>query len=739
MDFHDLLLIVTGAFDLILGFLILLRNNKSQINLSFTLFSFALAGWALGIAFFDLSNGIPTAFFWAKEFYIAANFTSSSLLYFALIFPENKPLSFNKKLLVFGPSLLQAILISFPSYLTKDVLVHAWGKEVVLGRVEYLIYTLSFLPYLYSALYILWSKHKKYQGNTSRQLQLICLSVLVASIFGVVFNLFMPWFGNYHLIYLGPPFTMIIFWLLSYAIVRHQFLDVRFILARSLAYGLLLIILGIFTSASFIFVGETLFSLKFSQEQLLFFLVITPIVGFNFQLVKKTLENLTDKLFYKGYYNPDEFLAELSSTMETNIDLNNLTLTLLNTLLKNLRISKGAFILLEGEKIYTVKEIGYVQPFNLDYIKIREYLNKRDLIVFDELEEGEFKQLLRSLDVAILKVLAVKDTVVGLLILGTKASGEIYSDQDLKVLEITTPEIALAIQNAQSYDKIRKFNLTLTEEVKKATYDLQNANNRLRELDRLKDDFVSLASHELRTPMTAIRSYAWMALYRSDVPLSDKMKRYLTRTLMSTERLINLVNDMLNISRIESGRVEISPVAFDIRTLARDVTYEVEVKAQEKDLKIHVMNSEIPKVFADPDKVHQILLNLISNSMKFTPNGGEIYVSFFTDGQIVDTSVKDTGVGISKEDLPQLFGKFGRLESSYLAAGITGGTGLGLYICKNLIGLMKGKIWAESEGVNKGTKFTFSLPIATPEVLKEADKYARKVEGEALYLEPVAI
>ena len=265
-------------------------------------------------------------------------------------------------------------------------------------------------------------------------------------------------------------------------------------------------------------------------------------------------------------------------------------------------------------------------------------------------------------------------------------------------------------------------------------------NVKLHELDKLKDDFVSVASHELRTPMTAIRSYAWMALNRADVPLSDKMKRYLSRTLISTERLINLVNDMLNISRIESGRIEIVPKPFDILKLMDDVFGEISAKAAEKSLHVASLNTQVPLIFADADKVHQILLNLIGNAMKFTPVNGTVTISYFTDGLVVDVSVKDSGVGMLKEDLSRLFKKFGRLDNSYVAAATSGGTGLGLYICKNLVEMMKGKIWADSEGMGKGSTFSFSLPVATADNIAHANDYSTKVsEGDAKTLEPVAL
>lgn len=319
--------------------------------------------------------------------------------------------------------------------------------------------------------------------------------------------------------------------------------------------------------------------------------------------------------------------------------------------------------------------------------------------------------------------------LTGSLIIATpRAQGEI-TQEELEIAELLSHLVSMAY-------KIQDTETSLT----KITQEIYQMNAKLHGLDKLKDDFVSVASHELRTPMTAIKSYLWMALKKPDAPLSEKMNRYIERAYISTERLINLVNDMLNVSRIEAGRIEIRPSVFGMEQLVDEVVGEVSAKAAEKSIKLNVLKGNIPQVFADMDKVHQVLLNLIGNSLKFTPDAGTITISFFPDGKMLELSVKDSGVGMSQDDMSRLFQKFGRLDNSYVAAATSGGTGLGLFISKNLVELMGGKIWVNSEGTGKGSTFTFSLPIATPEIMAQAEKYTKKVaEGEAKVLEPVAI
>ena len=264
-------------------------------------------------------------------------------------------------------------------------------------------------------------------------------------------------------------------------------------------------------------------------------------------------------------------------------------------------------------------------------------------------------------------------------------------------------------------------------------------NVRLKELDKLKDDFVSVASHELRTPMTAIKSYLWVALHKKEDELSEDMKRYLSRAYISVERLINLVNDMLNISRIESGRIALKLSEVNLNELVNEVTEEVGVKAQEKGIRVIGLNKQIPKVLADRDKIHEVLLNLIGNSLKFTKAGGTITVDFWEKYPYVYTSVRDTGVGIEPENLSKLFAKFGRLENSYVAVAESGGTGLGLFISKSIVNLHKGQITAQSEGLGKGSTFTFSLPIIGTDIAAKLKDEAPKETDQTKDLEKTSV
>jgi len=245
----------------------------------------------------------------------------------------------------------------------------------------------------------------------------------------------------------------------------------------------------------------------------------------------------------------------------------------------------------------------------------------------------------------------------------------------------------------------------------KLSADLEKANIRLRELDKLKDEFVSIASHELRTPMTAIKSYLWLAINKPGQILSEQLKKYLNIAYNSTERLIHLVQNMLTISRIEGKRLEINIVKVNLNSLINEIYDELKIQADQKQINfIFNSTSHDLVINADQEKLSEVIQNIIGNALKFTPNHGKVTIFLRDKQNTIEVSINDTGPGISKENQAKLFQKFGQIENTpYVKSSQASGTGLGLYITKQILALHHGNIWVESE-LGKGSMFIFSLP-----------------------------
>jgi PAS domain S-box-containing protein len=248
------------------------------------------------------------------------------------------------------------------------------------------------------------------------------------------------------------------------------------------------------------------------------------------------------------------------------------------------------------------------------------------------------------------------------------------------------------------------------------------------EAERAKSEFVSTVSHELRTPMTSIKGYADLLLMGAVGGLADDQRRFLTIIKSNTDRLTMLVNDLLDLSRIESGRVALAPKEMRAVDATHQVVIAMEGRANEKGLTLAAdIPADLPKVFADPDRVIQILTNLVGNAVNYTPAGGKIDVSARAFGDEVHISVHDTGIGISKEDQEKLFARFFRAEDPIVQE--APGTGLGLSITRSLVEMHGGRLWVESE-LGVGSTFTFTLPIF------ETEQPAEGKEAGAVLPEP---
>jgi PAS domain S-box-containing protein len=236
---------------------------------------------------------------------------------------------------------------------------------------------------------------------------------------------------------------------------------------------------------------------------------------------------------------------------------------------------------------------------------------------------------------------------------------------------------------------------------------------RLKELDKMKSAFVSNVSHELRTPLTAIKASADNMLDRLIGDLNGKQVGYLTRIKSNSDRLARLINDLLDLSTIEAGKIDLRPTNLPLVTLVKEAAESLRPVAAEKLINLTVM-SAVPGViaWADRDKVIQVLMNLIGNALKFTPNRGKVTIAVAKNSAAwMQISVTDTGPGIPAEEVNKVFGRFYQIGQAGTQK--TQGTGLGLAISKALVEMHGGKIWVESEA-GKGSTFSFTLPAEQP-------------------------
>jgi len=303
--------------------------------------------------------------------------------------------------------------------------------------------------------------------------------------------------------------------------------------------------------------------------------------------------------------------------------------------------------------------------------------------------------------------LIVGDELLGVLGLFSRRP---ISDDEFEIFGAFVNRTAMAIQNAKLHSEIRELNLNLEKIVEERTQELKLANIKLRKADRMKSEFLANMSHELRTPLNAIIGFAEVLRDGLCGELNDDQLMSVIDIYESGKHLLQMINDILDLSKVEAGKMELQFEEFSLADAINNVQSIVRDMANKKELNIQIeIPEDLPDVYADQVKFKQIMYNLLSNAVKFTPERGDININVQLQDDDFLISVKDTGIGIAHEDQESIFDEFKQVDSSRSRQ--YEGTGLGLALTKRIVELHGGKIWVESEGRGKGSKFSFTLPL----------------------------
>ncbi len=707
-----LIVLFVGFFNLILGLAVLSKNPHKEVNRSFAVICLSFIIWCVTLFLYQ-NPYFLNSLFWVQMVYMAAVMYMSSTLYFSFVFPSVR---FPKAWLIAKIYIVFYVLFSvWLMFFTK-----LWVIDVVNDPVR------GLQTILHTQGYILWIaatwvnfcwiavnfilKRKGASGYQKQQLSYLWIGYILFGIAVTVSDGVIPlvWHDTSYF-YISAATNLCFSGLVGYIILKHRFMDIRLLIARSVSYTLLLLILATFYIGGLLLLSSQFINFEASYENLVILTLMSLVMAYTFQPLKFKLEKMTDKIFFKEKYNTEELLNILSKTMAISSTFSELTNQVLTLISQNLRITSASLSILNKESIINVKSN---QPNDHEALTRNEFeLLAKDnkMLVVDEMEEGTVKNVLSSHGIFLAVPLTTKQHFIGFLLLGEKSSGEIFYNEDINFLSILGPEFSVALQNAERYEQINKFNVTLQDEVKKATNELSSANEKLKKVDEVKDEFISIASHDLRSPLSTVKNYLWLASSELEKE-PQKVKPALDIALESTEHAISLVADMLDVSRIEAGRIELHPTKLNLTGEVKVLVEELAHQASEKNVNLISEIEDEIIVLVDKERLHQVLTNLTGNAIKFTNPTGTVAISATKEDIMVQITIKDSGIGIDSADIQKLFTKFGKLENG-VGVPSTPGTGLGLYISKNIVELSGGKIWVESE-LGKGSKFHFTLPLA---------------------------
>ena len=703
MTLHNLLPLVALLLNALLAGITLVRNPGSRLNRLFAYFVAGMAVWNFGVFMLRRSPDEPTAVFWEVVIHAGVVFLPAFYYHFVLIFLEST--TQHRPSLVVGYALaifFSIVNLSGSPLFMQGVKWTYWGWAPATG----LLYQPFFLYFNFFLIYGLSHLVRAYKDVDSsfrrNRATLILLGTLVSLAGGFIdFARFIVvrFVPAADLVYpMGIPANMVFALMLGTSIVRYRLFDVNVAVKKGAIY---LVLWGALTS---ILVMAEQYA---DWQQVNPLWIIVPL-GFVMTLLVSPLgqrfEENIERLMFSKRHGCYETLLDLSKRMSTILDFGRLMETLVHGLVRGVPVTHCALMIYDGSRsafvVYreennTGEGVG-VTAIPVDS-PIVQWLNQTGrLLVKEEVKlnpeiaeyfetaEGELEEIHASLIVP----LKIENKLTGILLVGEKLSGEIFDGQELEVLSVLANQVAISLENARLYEE------------------LSSSNAQLMQASRLKSQFLASMSHELRTPLNSIIGFSKVLLNRLDGALTERQEIYIRSVHNSGTHLLQLINGILDFSRIEAGKLEMISDELDLHELIDECVESSMSLARGKQLKIEqAIPLELPRLSADRTKVKQILLNLLSNAIKFTSQG-RVLVSVAAEPDAVRVSVADTGIGIRSDDLTRLFEPFQQLDNP-VARG-AGGTGLGLAISKKFVELHGGRIWAESRE-NQGSTFHFTL------------------------------
>ena len=699
-------------FIIILG-LIVIRNGRQLINRLFTLLNLILIIWIFGSLMLLTAQNEVQIIFWDLFIYAGIIFWAAIQYHFSLAVTH---FNFKRKIALSIAYLLSFffLIISRTDFFASGVFYYRYGSHTQ-AKLGHHLFMIFFAIYVALFFYILLKKY--YQEKNKIERSKTFYYILGFSVLNFIGGTaFLPAYSiPIYPIFLASPliFSLII----TYSIVYLGLMNIKLIMRRYSVY--LLSFVSLFIPAYLILYYIYLFYFQYFFP---IFIAIYVSSLISFDPLKKKYYYLANKYFFSSLYDTKNLIYKLNNDLRSSLEIKKIFHSVTKVLTPAFHFKSIAIIKFnERQKEWSLL---YNDSFPKLDLKIK-HINNNDInkifsnnqpVNSKTIQENSevtsmFKKHLKSLRIELLIPIRInKDKLNYLILFGPKESGDPYHKKDLQILKIVANEIGIAIENALLYQSVKRFNIKLQKEVARATTKLEIQNKTLVKLDEVKDEFISIVSHQLRTPLTGIRWFTEILIKNKDKNLNHKQIEMLQHIGASNMSLIKLVNDLLDVSHIETGhKFIINKNNFLVNELINEVLKENIYLIKKKKLMIDNKIKKDLVIYADRDKIKQVWQNLISNATKYTDDQKtiQIYSRVNNKNQIV-FYLKDEGVGIPQKEQAKLFNKFFRANNASLKH--AEGTGLGLHIARELIRAHQGEMFFKSKE-NRGSSFYFSLPI----------------------------
>lgn len=717
-----LILSLTLIAIVLLGILVISRDPRSVTNRLFFSLVGVMSIWCL-VNYFSIKDDhnfllVRLVLFWAVLF-------AAVFYFFVLSYPLKELEVIKKKYIYLSLLTILVMALTLSPLVFKELTFSSnssLGKPVVGPGIALFALTVGF--YDIGGLVILARKTIITQGEEKiRRIYLfIGLALMLLTI--IILNFILPSvFSVTSFIPFAPLFILPFVAFTTYAIIKHRLLDIKTAAARGFTYLLTLGSIGfIYGSMTFLFTGFVSSGESVSTSQRIFYIGFALFTALIFPFIKRYFDHITNSIFFRDDYDTQTFFDGLNTILVSALELESLLHRSADFIGATLK-SDNVFYILENKTKGRARFIGNkIDQYEIKHLKKIIYLfniRHQSVVFADSLVSetySELHELMGDQNIGIIVRLVTNTQQIGYIFIGVKQSGDSYTNRDSSVLNIVAGELAIAIENALRFEEIKNFNLTLQAKVDDATKQLRRANERLKELDETKDDFISMASHQLRTPLTSVKGYLSMVLEGDAGRLTKMEKEMLGQAFFSSQRMVYLIADLLNVSRLKTGKFIIEPTVVNLATLVEQELDQLKETAASRKLTLSFDRpKDFPDVMLDETKIRQVIMNFVDNAIYYTQAGGHIEVKLIDKPSVIELKVEDNGIGVPASEKPHLFTKFYRAGNARKAR--PDGTGLGLFMAKKVIISEGGSIIFESEA-GKGSTFGFMFSktkIAVPD------------------------
>jgi signal transduction histidine kinase len=726
-----LILSLTCITNLILGLVVVAQNARGAMQRSFALLTVSISLWIVANYFTNNppGNSLIAADAANRLAFAFAMVLAYAGLLFTYYFPvRRRPTTTEATGLVMACVVL--VGLSLTTYISGDVTRDPLGQLSFSIGSGLWLYVVGFLTAVAFATRNLLVTSRRRAMAERRRARFVLFAFATSALTGLVLNVILPVVvSGWHTTRFGPLATVILVSAITYLIARRGLFDIRLATVRTLSYAASLLTLSISYYLVAHAISATLLGGEFNRvakvDPVTVILVLGFALAFLFQPVKRFFDRLTDGIFYRDQYKVEDFFARFGDVLTSAAGLRDLLESAATELAMTFKLEHAFFWMHPVDGVIgrglSAGTTDHPTLTSDDAQLVDDYANRTpSKVIMTELIDDTHKalrNLLRRNHIALIMPLRHSGKIFGYVALGTRLGGG-FAHRDIDTLTGTSNELVIAIQNALSLQELRELNSTLQQRIDAATKELRRSNTKLRHLDEVKDEFMSMASHQLRTPLAGVKGNLSMVLEGDMGPLLPKQEQVIQQAFTSSDRMSGLVSDFLNVSRIQTGRFMLEKTTVDLRTVTKEEVDRLRSIAATHHMTLQLtVEGQDFVVTADESKLRQVIMNFIDNAIYYSHPDSIVTINLVRTRDAVALTVVDTGIGVPKAEQARLFKKFFRAKNARKQR--PDGTGVGLFLAQKVIAAHHGSLlFSSREG--KGSTFGFSLPLDVPTAVELA-------------------